>query len=146
MVRASHRCHSSKESTCQFRRRGFNPWVRKIPWWRRWQPTPSFLPGKSQGQRSLVGYSPRGHRVGHDWALTHSFAEPVTQKQEKNHPGINLIPSNGEGSRIWELHAFCPFIPIEHFKKGPTKSSVIELNQAPQVLYSSLWFFYSFIH
>ena len=37
---------------------GFDPWVRKIPW-RKWQPTPVFLPAKSHGQ-SLVGYSPWG--------------------------------------------------------------------------------------
>ena len=38
----------------------------KIPWRRNWQPTPVFLPGKSHGQRSLVGYSPWSHkRVGH---------------------------------------------------------------------------------
>ena len=37
---------------------GSNPWVRKIPWRREWQPTPVFLPGKLRGQRSLVGYSP----------------------------------------------------------------------------------------
>ena len=36
--------------------------VRKIPWRRKWQPTPVFLPGKSHGQRSLVGYSPWGHK------------------------------------------------------------------------------------
>ena len=36
----------------------FNPWVGKIPWRREWQPTPVFLPRKSHGQRSLVGYSP----------------------------------------------------------------------------------------
>ena len=39
---------------------GFHPWVRKIPWRRKWQPTPVFLPGKFQGHRSLAGYSPRG--------------------------------------------------------------------------------------
>ena len=38
------------------RRHGFNPWVRKIPWRRKWQPTPVFLPGKSHRQRSLEGY------------------------------------------------------------------------------------------
>ena len=38
-------------------RPGFNPWVRKIPWRRKWQPTPVLLPGKSHGWRSLVGYS-----------------------------------------------------------------------------------------
>jgi len=40
----------------------FNPWVRKIPWRRIWQPTPVFLPGESHGQRSLVGYGPWGHK------------------------------------------------------------------------------------
>ena len=38
----------------------FDPWVGKIPWRRKWQPSPVFLPGKSHGQRSLVGYSPQG--------------------------------------------------------------------------------------
>ena len=39
---------------------GFDPWIRKIPWWRAWQPTPVFLPGESHGQKSLVGYGPQG--------------------------------------------------------------------------------------
>jgi len=37
-----------------------DPWVRKIPWRREWQPTPVFLPREFHGQRSLVGYSLRG--------------------------------------------------------------------------------------
>ena len=45
---------SGKESTCQCSRHGFNPWSGKIPWRRKWQPTPVFLPGKPHGQRSLV--------------------------------------------------------------------------------------------
>ena len=45
------------------RRHRFNLWVRKIPWGRRWQLTPVFLPGKSHGQRSLVGYSSWGCKV-----------------------------------------------------------------------------------
>ena len=56
---------SGKEPTCQCRRckrLGFNPWVRNIPWRRVRQPTPVFLPGKFYGQRSLVGYSPWGHK------------------------------------------------------------------------------------
>ena len=53
----------------QRRRCGFSPWVGKIPWRREWLPTPVFLPGESQGQRSLVGYSPRGWiRVRLTWA------------------------------------------------------------------------------
>ena len=55
-----HRRLSGKESTCQSRRPGFDPWVGKVPWRRKWQPTPVFLPGKSHGQRGLVGYSPWG--------------------------------------------------------------------------------------
>jgi len=51
-----------KESACQYRRcrrRWFDPWVAgKIPWWRKWKPTPIFLPGESHGQRSMAGYSP----------------------------------------------------------------------------------------
>ena len=38
----------------------FDPWLRKIPWRRKWQPTPTFLPRESHGQRSLAGYSPWG--------------------------------------------------------------------------------------
>ena len=40
---------------------GSIPWVRKIPWRRKWQPTALYLPGKFHGQRSLAGYSPWGH-------------------------------------------------------------------------------------
>ena len=55
---------SGKEPACQCRheRREFDPWVRKIPWRRKWQSTPVFLPEKSQGQRSLAGYSSQGHK------------------------------------------------------------------------------------
>ena len=47
-----------KESACQCRRHHSDPWTRKIPWRRKWQSTPVFLPGKSYGQRSLASYSP----------------------------------------------------------------------------------------
>ena len=40
----------------------FDPWVRKIPWRRKWQPTPVSLPGNCHGQRSLAGYSPWGRK------------------------------------------------------------------------------------
>ena len=46
---------NGKESSCQHGRQGFNLGVGKIPWRRKWQPIPVFLPGKSHGQRSLVG-------------------------------------------------------------------------------------------
>ena len=52
----------SKESALQCRRPGFDPWVGKIPWRKKWQPTPVSLPGKSHGQRSLEGCSPWGRK------------------------------------------------------------------------------------
>ena len=61
----THRWSSGKKSTCQCRClkwHRFNPWVRKIPWRRKWQPTAIFLSGKSNGQRNLVDYSPWGHK------------------------------------------------------------------------------------
>ena len=56
---------NDKESAYQHRsskRWGFNPWVGKIPWRRKWQTTPVFLPGNFNGQRSLVGCTSRGHK------------------------------------------------------------------------------------
>ena len=58
-------------------RRRFYPWVWKVHWRREWQPTPVFLPGESQGQRSLVGFKSMGsQRVGYDWSnLAHRLWE-----------------------------------------------------------------------
>ena len=53
---------SGKETASQCRRPRFDSWVGKIPWKRKWQPSPVFLPGKSHGQRSLAGYSLWGHK------------------------------------------------------------------------------------
>ena len=64
-LHALPRSLSGKESICQCwrcRRLGFSPWIGKISWRSKWQPTPVFLPGKSHGQRNLVGYSPWSHK------------------------------------------------------------------------------------
>ena len=56
---------SGDESACQQERHRifrFSPWVRKIPWRRKWQPAPVFLPGESHRQRILVGYGPLDHK------------------------------------------------------------------------------------
>ena len=56
---------SGKESACQYRRHQrceFDPWVAKIPWSRKWQPSPVFLPGKFQGRQSRMCYSPWGRK------------------------------------------------------------------------------------
>ena len=59
------RWFNGKEPACQcgrHRRPEFAPWVRKIPCWRAWHPTPVVLPGDSYGQRSQVGCSPQAHK------------------------------------------------------------------------------------
>ena len=53
---------SGKESACQCRKHGFDPWVGQIPWRRKWLPTLVFLPREFHVQRCLVGYSPWTHK------------------------------------------------------------------------------------
>ena len=80
------KCTSGKEPACQYKRHkrgGFDPWVRKIPWRRKWQPTPVFLLGKSHGQRSLAGYSPWGRK------------ESDTIKQLNNNPIGSSLDQKG---------------------------------------------------
>ena len=48
-----------------------NPWVGKIPWRRKWQPTPGLLPGESHGQRSLTGFSPWDRQESDTTELTY---------------------------------------------------------------------------
>ena len=61
-------------------RPGFNPWVGKIPWRRKWQSTPVLLPGKSHGQRILVGYSPSGHNESDTTEQLHFLSFFAVQK------------------------------------------------------------------
>ena len=60
----------------QCRRPRFDPWVGKIPWRRKWQSTPVLLPGKSHGQRSLVGYSPWGRKESDMTKRLHFHFQP----------------------------------------------------------------------
>ena len=97
----------------------FNPWAGEIPWRRKWQPIPVFLPGELHGQRSLVGYSPyhnlwnhklqpqkwksipRSLRVEHDWetnifSFTFFFKIEITMRKEWNAvhaKSLQLCPS-----------------------------------------------------
>ena len=61
---------------------GFDPWVRKIPWRRRWQPTPVFLPGESHGQRSPAGSGPwiRKESTQLKWLSTQEYTDPLPRK------------------------------------------------------------------
>ena len=65
------------QSVClQCGRPGFDPWVGKIPWRRKWQPTPIFLSGESHGRRSLVGYSPWGRKESDTTEQLHLHLHP----------------------------------------------------------------------
>ena len=77
-------CSDSKE------RPGFDPWVRKIPWRRAWLPTPVFLPGEFQGQRSLVGYSPWGCKESEmtKWLTLSLFIPKIVRFFPSYLPGI----------------------------------------------------------
>ena len=90
-IRVSHRSRkglprwlSGKESGCQcsrHKRCRYDPWVGKIPWKRKWQHTPVFLPGEFHGQRSQVGCSPWGHKeldTTEQLTLTHRHAHTHT--------------------------------------------------------------------
>ena len=70
----------------------FNPWVRKIPWRRKWQPTTVFLPGKAHGQRSLVCYSPWGHRVENNFVTKQQHQQNFFKKMNISPFGLLLTP------------------------------------------------------
>ena len=73
----------------QCKRPGFDPWVGRIPWRREWLLTPVFLPGDSHGQRSLLGYNPRGRKESDmtEW-LTQTHSRPSYQSQHEAHSAV----------------------------------------------------------
>ena len=80
-----------KESTCQCRRQkrqGFDSWVGKIPWRRKWQSTPVFLPGKFSGQRNLMGYSPWGRKESKEWTGSPVFLKGAGSPSVRAHSGV----------------------------------------------------------
>ena len=102
---------SGYKSDCQCRRHEFSPWAGTIPWRRKWQPVPVFLPGKFYGQRSLVGYSPRGsQRVGYNWMTKYTgmieqndllMWHAVQFLRIKVHDTCNIFSSILEKNREW---------------------------------------------
>ena len=74
---------SDKESTyqCRKHRCGFNSWVGRIPWSRKWQCIPVILPGKFQRQRRIAGYSPQGGKESDTTEHTHTHTHTHTHIQ-----------------------------------------------------------------
>ena len=96
---------SGKESTYHRRRHRrceFSPWVGKIPWRRKWQPTPVILPGKFHGQRTLVGYSPWGRKEPDTTGTKHNYIFIITRiwKQPNVLQLLNWINC---GTSLWGI-------------------------------------------
>ena len=80
--------------------------AKEFPVWRKWQPTPVFSPGNSHGQRSLVGYSPGGHkRVGHN-LVTKQPQQLVTVYEFQRVNGKVLGNGKGEAGRCGAENIF----------------------------------------
>ena len=102
---------SGKESACQCRRHGFNPWVGKIHWRRKWQPTPVFLPGESHGQKSLEGcmQSMRLKRVRQDRVRRRTYSiSYLSLKREASPNRMNYsVGQKLSANIITQVGAFC---------------------------------------
>ena len=98
----------AKDSACQSRRLGtcvFDPWVRKIPWRRKWQPTPAFLPGESHGRGAWLA---SGNRVRHTWAAstpgeTGQVCQELDVRRSTNHNWAARIRNTYEASHALPL-------------------------------------------
>ena len=85
------RWHSGKDPTCQSRRHkrlGLNSWVGKIPWSRKWQPDPVFLPGKFHGLSSLGGYSPWGCKESVQFSSVTQSCPTLCDPMNHSTPGL----------------------------------------------------------
>ena len=105
-------------------RPGFDPWVGNIPWGRAWQPIPVFWPEELPWTEEPAGYSPWGHRVGHNWVSTaqHTFAGSWKVNE---HLSCRIIAVGG--FKLLMVTDFGPRSPSRWWSKGKvemgTKSS-----------------------
>ena len=111
-----------KESACQCRRHrryGYNLWVRKIPWRKKWQPTPVFLPGKFHRQMSLKGYSWWGWKeldttehMAHSPSFPYPHYPPTPSLAQCHCPLLPvgfltwLLPSSSSSRGLWSIPEF----------------------------------------
>ena len=102
-------CYKKRERIClQCRRPGFDPWVMKILWRKKWQSTPVFSPGESHGQRILAGYSPWGcKRSDTTEQLTHTRMYISI---------LNIVPS-GSSSQFEVICLFKQILTLKIMKR-----------------------------
>ena len=100
---------SDKESACQCRRRkgrGFDPCMGKIPWSRKWQSIPVFLPEKFDGQRSLVGYSPKGCKKSDMSTRMRQNVHFLAYRQKNTEENFVEVPYLNYGSNYVSVSIF----------------------------------------
>ena len=88
----------------RLKRRGFDPWVRKIPWGRKWHPTSEFLPGKFDRQRSMgatVHEATRSWTLLSDWSNTHTHTHTHTTEMKEMVLELNNVFELGKEGRGW---------------------------------------------
>ena len=105
----------------QCRRPGFDSWVRKTPWRRKWQPTPVSWPGKSHGQRNLAGYSPWSRKQSE--RLSNSTANILVQREQSS-------------TKRWEYIPFCMFAI---FVTKASQSSAVRTGRVPTYAHRTSW-------
>ena len=93
---------SGKGSTCACRRCRFYPWAEKTACKREWQPTPVFLPGEPQGQRSLAGYSLWGHTESDRTEQLSMYTSPLKILDSSLH--ASLLDTTGCRQPLVFLH------------------------------------------
>ena len=127
----------SQVAQCQKRRHIFNPWVGKIPWRRKWQPTPVlFLPGESHGQRSLAGCSPWGHKESGttEGVNTWSLACVWDCKPHEGWDWVCLIvgfPSAWDSANTHGITAKCPNVCFSQQDNEISSALLWDLNHTP---------------
>ena len=112
------------KNACRCRKCRFSPWIRKIPWRRKWQPTPTVLPGESHGQGNLVGYRLRGVTeqsdttlgLNNDITMTKQYIRQITNKNllyiTGNSTQHSLMDYMGKYSRKKEW--LCVYVQLIH--------------------------------
>ena len=128
----------SKESTCnagdclQSRRPRFNPCARKIPWRRKWQPTPVFLPGESHGERSLADYSP---------GVTKNRLLPPPAPQFHLETNVDVVVQSPSCVRLCNpMDCITPVFPVSHHLLEFAQVHVHWISDANDLTVSNIWF------
>ena len=115
---------SGEESSCQCKRHGLEPWARKSPWRRKWQPTPVFLSRKSHGQKSLEGYSPCGckesDRAEHASMVLLGCSDGLTTSRQKTYTDSQkpAVFNN------WLCICWLTHITLRHFLSNAANSTI----------------------